>query len=210
MGMFDTIIVPKSYLKGLLTKEQESLLKTKKRFGGSVRGIEFQTKCLENALSTYKIYRQKLFINDQSLWNCEPPNTEQRTEDTPKKYPYEKGRWSEVGHDESVAFYTSVKDKNENLWWIEFRFVFRAGVIDKKELIKFEIEQTAEEAETRDKEWEKRDAKRKAFERTLKYKFYNRVSTILYKLQEWAYQKTLLPVTKNTKKKEKLSFWKHS
>ena len=115
MGMFDTIIVPKSYLKGLLTKEQESLLKTKKRFGGSVRGIEFQTKCLENALSTYKIYRQKLFINDQSLWNCEPPNTEQRTEDTPKKYPYEKGRWSQVGHDESVAFYTSIKDKNENL-----------------------------------------------------------------------------------------------
>ena len=27
MGMFDDIIVPKSYLKGLLTKEQEKLVK---------------------------------------------------------------------------------------------------------------------------------------------------------------------------------------
>ena len=57
---------------------------------------------------------------------------------------------------------------------------------------------------------EKRSTMREAFEKTLKYKFYDKVSTILYKLQEWAYQKTLLPVTKNTKKKEKLSFWKHS
>ena len=30
MGMFDDIIVPKSYLKGLLTKEQEKLIKDKK------------------------------------------------------------------------------------------------------------------------------------------------------------------------------------
>jgi len=210
MGMFDTIIVPKSYLKGLLTKKQENLLKTIKRFGGSVRGIEFQTKCLENVLSTYKIYKQNLFINDKSLWNCEPPSTEQRTEDTPKKYPYEKGRWDKVGYNGSVNFYTSFHDKDENIWWVEFRFIFVNGIIDKKELIKFEIEETPEEIKKEEKYWQERDAQRKTFQRTLKYKFYNRVSTILYKLQEWAYRKTLLPVTENTKKKEKLSFWKHS
>ena len=78
MGMFDEIIVPKSYLKGLLSKDQEKLLKVSSRYGGSVRGIEFQTKCLENALFHYKIYKQTLFKKDGSLWNCEPPDTEQR------------------------------------------------------------------------------------------------------------------------------------
>jgi len=208
--MFDNIIVPKAYLKGLLTKKQENLLKTIKRFGGSVRGIEFQTKCLENVLSTYKIYKQNLFINDKSLWNCEPPNTEQRTEDTPKKYPYEKGRWNKVGHNGSINFYTSLHDKDENIWWVEFRFIFVNGIIDKKELIKFEIEETTEEIKKEEKYWQERDTQRKTFQRTLKYKFYNKLSTFLYKLQEWAYEKTLLPVVKNTKqKKEKLSFWKH-
>ena len=96
MGMFDEIIVPKSYLKGLLSKDQERLLKVSSRYGGSVRGIEFQTKCLESALFHYKIYKQTLFKNDGSLWNCEPPDTEQRNKNTSKKYPYEKAagiRW---------------------------------------------------------------------------------------------------------------------
>ena len=155
MGMFDDIIVPKSYLKGLLTKDQEKLLKGSSRYGGSVRGIQFQTKCLENALDQYKVYKQNLFINDKSLWNCEPPSIEQRTEDTPKKYPYEKGRWNKVGHNGGVNFYTSFYDEDENVWWAEFKFVFANGVIDKKELIKFEIQETVEEAEARDKKWEK-------------------------------------------------------
>ena len=49
MGMFDDIIVPKSYLKGLLTKEQEKLIKDN----------NYQTKCLENSLAQYKVYKQK-------------------------------------------------------------------------------------------------------------------------------------------------------
>tara|TARA_B100000902_G_C26989209_1_gene754181 strand:- start:47 stop:676 length:630 start_codon:yes stop_codon:yes gene_type:complete len=209
--MFDNIIVPKSYLKGLLTKKQENLLKTIKRFGGSVRGIEFQTKCLENVLSTYKIYKQNLFINDKSLWNCEPPSTEQRTEDTPKKYPYEKGRWNKVGHNGGVNFYTSFYDEDENMWWVEFEFTFRNGVVDKKELLEFQIQETAEEVEAREKEWKKITAQRKLFERTLRYRLYNKISNFLFKLSQWAYQKTLPPVVKKTKtKEEKLSFWKHS
>ena len=190
MGMFDDIIVPKAYLKGLLTKEQEKLLKVSSRYGRSVRGVEFQTKCLENALAQYKIYKQTLFINDKSLWNCEPPGTEQRTEDTSKKYPYEKGRWNKVGHNGSVNFYTSIKDKNKNIWWVEFAFVFRNGVIDKKELIKFEVEETAEEAEARDKEWEKKAEERKLFEKTFKYRFYSRLLRFLSRLHHWAANKT--------------------
>ena len=52
MGMFDDIIVPKSYLKSLLTKDQERL----------VVDNDYQTKSLENFLAQYKIHRQKLYI----------------------------------------------------------------------------------------------------------------------------------------------------
>ena len=203
MGIYDEIIVSKAYLKGLLTKKQEKLLKVTTRFGGSVRGVLFRSKGLEDSLRCYKLYRQKLFVNDKSLWNCEPPKTEQRTPDTPKKYPYEKGRWDRVMYNGSIDVYEKIQADNGNFYWVEFKFTFLKGILDKKELIKFEMRNSINEDE-------KRSTMREAFEKTLKYKFYDKVSTILYKLQEWAYQKTLLPVTKNTKKKEKLSFWKHS
>ena len=214
--MFDDIIVPKSYLKGLLTKNQEKLLKVSRRYGGSVRGVEFQTKCLENALGQYKVYKQTLFLNDKSLWNCEPPDTEQRTEDTSKKYPYEKGRWNKVGHNGSVNFYTSIKDKDENIWWVEFAFVFRNGVIDKKELIKFELFETAEEAKEREEACEKRHAEIDAFQKTFKYKFFEKVRAALSRILEWVQKKTILPKPSSIKidrqlvaaKRKKPSFWK--
>ena len=54
MGMFDDITVPKSYLKGLLTKDQEGL----------VVDNDYQTKSLENFLAQYKVYRRKLYIKE--------------------------------------------------------------------------------------------------------------------------------------------------
>ena len=116
--MFDDIIVPKSYLKGLLTKEQEKLIKDN----------NYQTKSLENFLGQYKVYRQKLFIKKDKEW----------VKDT---------------HTGKINFYTSFCDKDENTWWSEYEFTFRNGIIDKKELIKFEIQETAEESEARDREW---------------------------------------------------------
>ena len=211
--MFDDIIVPKSYLKGLLTKDQEKLLKGSSRYGESVRGIQFQTKCLENALDQYKIYKQNLFINDKSSWNCEPSSTEQITEDTPKKYPYEKGRWNKVGHNGGVNFYTSFYDEDENVWWAEFKFIFTNGVIDKKELIKFEIQETAEEAEEREKDWEAANAKKRLFQRTFRYKFFSKLTKLLRKLLNWSEQKTYvnyISMPAEKREKEKLSFWKHS
>ena len=193
--MFDNVIVPKSYLKGLLSKEQEKLLKTTKRFGGSVRGVEFQTKSLDNTLRKYKIYKQKLFANNEALWNCEPPKTEQRTEDTSEKYPYEKGRWSEVSHNGSVIFYDSIKDKDENAWWVEFDFIFKNGVVDKKELIQFRIQTTKEEKEAvdkmRDTEQEILNVYKKA---SLKYRFFCFLETRLQKLANWAREERSIPI----------------
>ena len=178
MGMFDDIIVPKSYLKGLLTKEQEKLVKDN----------NYQTKSLENFLGHYKIYRQKLFVKENKEW----------IRDT---------------RSGKINFYTSFRDKDENTWWREFEFTFVNGVVDKKELIKFEIEETAEQAEEREKDWEAANAKRKLFQKTFKYKFFSKLTRLLRKLLNWSEQKTYInyismPVEK--REKEKLSFWKHS
>ena len=182
MGMFDDIIVPKSYLKGLLTKEQEKLLKTTSRFGGAVRGIAFQTKSLENRLRKYKIYKQKLFVNDETLWNCEPPDTEARTEATPKKYPYEKGRWEKVSHSGEVNFYDSITDKKGNKHWVEFRFVFYKGQLDAKYLEEFLLHQTKEEIETQNQKWEEAREKQEEYEKTVKYRVYFSIFKILHKM----------------------------
>ena len=179
MGMFDDIIVPKSYLKGLLTKEQEKLVKSS----------DYQTKSLENFLGQYKVYRQKLFVRENKEW----------VKDT---------------RTAKINFYMSFHDKDKNMWWSEFEFTFNSGVLDTKKLIKFEMEETAEEAEEREKVWEAANARRKIFQRTFRYKFFFKLSGLLRKLLSWSEQKTYvnyisMPAEKREKEKEKLSFWKH-
>ena len=178
MGMFDDIIVPKSYLKDLLTKEQEKLIKDN----------NYQTKSLENFLGQYKVYRQKLFVKEGKEW----------IKDT---------------RSGKINFYTSFRDKDKNTWWREFEFTFVNGAVDKKELIKFEMEETAEEAEEREKDWEASNAKRKVFQRTFRYRFFSKLTRFLRKLLSWSEQKTYvnyISMPPEKREKEKLSFWKHS
>ena len=155
MGMFDDIIVPKSYLKSLLTKEQEKLVKDN----------NYQTKSLENFLGQYKVYRQKLFVKEGKEW----------VKDT---------------RSGKIIFYTSFYDKDDNTWWREFKFTFKSGVLDKKELIKFEMQETAEQAKEREKEWKVKAANRRTFERTFRYRFFTRFTKVLRKLLSWSEQKT--------------------
>ena len=155
MGMFDDIIVPKSYLKGLLTKEQEKLVKSS----------DYQTKSLENFLGQYKVYRQKLFVKENKEW----------VKDT---------------RSGKIIFYTSFYDKDDNTWWREFKFTFKSGVLDKKELIKFEMQETAEQAKEREQEWKVQAANRRVFERTFRYRFFARLTRVLRKLLSWSEQKT--------------------
>tara|TARA_R100000995_G_scaffold77511_1_gene47589 strand:+ start:179 stop:724 length:546 start_codon:yes stop_codon:yes gene_type:complete len=180
MGMFDDIIVPKSYLKSLLTKEQEKL----------VEDNNYQTKSLENFLGQYKVYRQKLFVKENKEW----------VKDT---------------RSGKIIFYTSFYDKDDNTWWREFKFTFKSGVLDKKELIKFEMQETAEEAKEREKEWKVQAAKRRAFERTFKYRFYEKIRVLLTPILNWVEKQTRMPSPNRVdrqriiKKREKLSLWKH-
>ena len=89
--MFDDIIVPKSYLKNLLTKKQEKLMKGDKTF---------QTKSLENILGFYKVYRQKLYLRRDGVFQAEKKG---------------KAKWDFIPHTGSVDFYDSVKDNNTRI-----------------------------------------------------------------------------------------------
>ena len=187
MGMFDDITVPKSYLKSLLTKDQERL----------VVDNNYQTKSLENFLAQYKVHRQKLYI---------------------KKDGFKKGgKWVVLkNYTGKINFYTSFQDKDENAWWSEFNFSFVNGVLDKKELVKFEMQETAEEAKERAKTWIKRHAEIDAFQKTFKYKFFNKIRIFLSRILEWVQQQTRMPNPNSikvdrqrvAKKRKKLSFWK--
>ena len=190
MGMFDDIIVPKSYLKSLLTKDQERL----------VVDNDYQTKSLENFLAQYKVHRQKLYI---------------------KKDGFKKGgKWTFVkDYTGEVIFYTSFQDKGENTWWSEFNFSFVNGVLDKKELVKFEMQETAEEAKERAKAWTKRHAEIDAFQKTLKYKFFEKARAVLSRILGWVQKRTILPspnsvkidrsrAAKKTKLRSDPSIWK--
>jgi len=121
-----------------------------------------------------------------------------------------------VTHDGTVNFYTSIYDKDQNVWWIEFEFTFVGGVIDKKELIKFEMQETAEEAKERAEAWTKRHAEMDAFQRTFKYKFFEKLRTVLSRLLNWVQKRTAMPNPESVKidrqrvakKRKKPSFWR--
>jgi hypothetical protein len=154
MGMFDDIIVPKSYLKGLLTKDQEKI----------IRGNLYQTKCLDRTLRMYKIYKQKLYAQ-------EPPPTKT-----------EKRKWKAVDYTGEVYFYDSIKDEKGNAHWVEFRFVFLKGKVDAKYMEEFRLQQTSEEIVKQNEEWESSKEKQDKYETTLKYKIYFSLFKILHKL----------------------------
>ena len=185
--MFDDITVPKSYLRGLLTKDQEKLIVDN----------DYQTKSLENFLAQYKVHRQKLYIREGL-----------------KKG----GKWVILkNYTGEVNFYTSFQDKDENAWWAEFNFSFVNGVLDKKELVKFEMQETAEEAKERVKAWTKRHAEIDAFQRTFKYKFFDKIRAFLSRILEWVQKQTIMPSPNSikidrqrvaNKRRTKPSFWK--
>ena len=83
-------------------------------------------------------------------------------------------------------------------------------------MVKFELQETAEEAKEREEAWKKRHAEMDTFQKTFKYKFFEKVRVALNSLLEWAQKKTILPSANSVKidrqraakKRKKLSFWK--
>lgn len=160
MGMFDEIVVPKSYLKGLLTKKQEKLLTTVRDYGGKATGVVFQTKSLDNQLSVYKLYRQKLYKSNQ----------------------FEDKEWSAIDYTGELSFWDGIKNEKGDYYWVEFSFIFLKGKVDSKRLEEFRVSKTSKEIEKENYEWALSKDKQKKYEGTFKYKFYFFILKILIKL----------------------------
>jgi hypothetical protein len=115
MGLFDEIVVPKSYLRNLINKEEEMLFR---------KDHVFQTKDFENVMDLYKVFGQQLYKLDRSEFLLE--EGVQHTKLTEK--------WNKVNDNVSINFYDNVKDKGDNEYWAEFKFSFEKGKVDKKEI----------------------------------------------------------------------------
>jgi len=168
MGMFDDIIVPKSYLRGLLEKKQEKLLKG---------NHSFQTKSLDNLLSQYKVFAQHLYKLERSV---------------------DMGggieKWTKIDHTGVIVFYDSVKDKKENEWWFEFGFTFNKGRLDKKELISCRLETTKAEKDYIDKMWNTEQEIFNEYRKCFRYRFFAKFESIFLKLTNWARKKHQIPL----------------
>ena len=132
MGMFDEIEVGRTYLKDLLTKEQEKVLKSHDNM--------YQTKDLENCMFRYKISRRK-------LWKDKGPFSLFSNGQKEKK----KSNWVEEKISRDISFYTNFTYK-ENDYWYEFQISFVDGKIDTKQLIDYSVRSKAE-IEKQEKEW---------------------------------------------------------
>ena len=168
MGMFDNIIVPKSYLRGLLDKKQEKLLKG---------NHTFQTKSLDNTLSRYKIYAQRLYKLERSVDMGGGIET-----------------WRKLDNTVVVVFYDTIKDKKENEWWFEFGFTFNKGKLDKKELISCKLETTKAKKDSIDKMWNTEQEIFNEYRKCFKYRFFAGVERTFLKLTNWARRQHTLPL----------------
>jgi len=168
MGMFDNIIVPKSYLRGLLDKKQEKLLKG---------NHTFQTKNLDNTLSRYKVYAQRLYKLERSADMGGGIET-----------------WRKLDNTVVVVFYDTIKDKKENEWWFEFGFTFNKGKLDKKELISCKLETTKAKKDSIDKMWNTEQEIFNEYRKCFKYRFFAGVERTFLKLTNWARKQHTLPL----------------
>lgn len=174
--MFDDIIVPKAYLRNLLRKEHEKLLDTKHLF---------QTKDLDNVLDVYKIHKQQLYRLDRSEFLLE--EGVQHTKLTEK--------WIKVNNDSEIDFYSNAQDAEDNEYWFEFRFTFKNGKIDKKELVTCELRTSKKERDSLDAMWDK---EQEIFDRyrnsNLSYKLFAWLERRFQKITNWARKKHHLPL----------------
>lgn len=171
MGMFDQIIVPKSYLKGLLKKKDEKLFST---------DHTFQTKDLDNALDVYRVYRRRLQrkVRDEKSGRSDSSS----------------GAWENVKISADIKFYDMVNASNGDEYTAEFRFTFQGGKLDKKEALSLTLDMTAADKNKIDKMWnieqEIFDSYRNS---SIKYKTFAFLEKICQKATNWARVRHSLP-----------------
>ena len=171
MGMFDDIIVPKSYLKDILDKKDESLFDTYHKF---------QTKDLENSLGVYKVYRNQLYKQSQTAgWGADTLNAS-----NPK--------WDKTTTTAEISFYDTFTTKDGDECWFEFQFKFVNGKLDSKELID-KIITNKESREAIDRMWDIEQAVFNEYRKKLSYMFWTKVERFCHKLSVTARKKHSIP-----------------
>ena len=155
-------------MRGLLDKKQEKLLKG---------NHTFQTKSLDNTLSRYKVYAQRLYKLERSVDMGGGVET-----------------WRKLDNTVVVVFYDTIKDKKENEWWFEFGFTFNKGKLDKKELISCKLETTKAKKDSIDKMWDTEQEIFNEYRKCFKYRFFAGVERTFLKLTNWARKQHTLPL----------------
>ena len=170
MGMFDEIIVPKSYLRNLLSKENEKLL---------TRKHSFQTKSFDNLLDVYKIHRKYLYKLDRGHLFDPLPKDE---------------KWVKVNNSIVANFCDLVKDGDGNEYLFEFDFTFKKGWLDKKELVTCKIQTTVKERKAIDEMWDIEQEILDSYRgSSVKYKVFSFLEKVLQKATNWARGKHYIP-----------------
>jgi len=163
MGMFDEIIIPKSYLKGVLNKKDEKLFDTYHKF---------QTKDFEpmhgGSLDVYKLSRSQLSKQ------------------------VKKDKWKKVTVTKDITFYTSFTTKDGDECWFEFRFEFVNGKLDSKELVD-KILTNKETQKAIDCMWDIEQDVFEDYRRRWSYKFWTGVENFCQKLTVMARKRHSIP-----------------
>ena len=171
MGMFDDIIVPKSYLKDILDKKDESLFDTYHKF---------QTKDLENSLAVYKVYRNQLYKQSRSEW------MEKAALDASKP------TWDKITDPIEINFYDTFTTKDGDECWFEFMFKFVKGKLDSKELVD-KVITNKESREAIDRMWDIEQEIFDEYRKKRSYRFWTKVERFCQKLSVMARKRHSIP-----------------
>ena len=177
MGMFDDIIVPKSYLKDILDKKDESLFDTYHKF---------QTKDLENSLAVYKVHRNQLYKQTGSEWTPAPDEDKRVDPDEAKP------KWDKTTTTAEISFYDTFTTKDGDECWFEFKFKFVKGKLDSKELVD-KIITNKESREAIDRMWDIEQSVFEEYRQRWSYKFWTRVQRFCEKLAVTARKRHSIP-----------------
>jgi hypothetical protein len=170
MGMFDEIVVPKSYLRNLINKEEEMLFR---------KDHVFQTKDFDNVMDLYKVFGQQLYKLDRSVSFLGDENE----------------KWSKVNDNVSINFYDNVTDKKGDRYWMEFEFAFLNGKIDKKDLISLKLSATKEEINDIENMWDTEQGILDKYRlNSFSYRFFSWLEARFKKITNWARKKHSIPL----------------
>ena len=184
MGMFDDIIVPKSYLRGILDKKDESLFDTHHRF---------QTKDLENSLAVYKIYRSQLYKRAHSEWTTsESKGLRGILQDKQVDPDDARPKWDKTTPPSEIAFYDTFTTKDGDECWFEFEFKFVNGKLDSKKLVDKTVT-SKESQEAIQRQWDVEQEIFDEYRKKWSYRFWTKVERFCQKITVMARNRHLIP-----------------